>query len=78
MLTSLGRAEQHDVAGFGEPAAGFQAGDLSPIDGGLGGEVEMGDRLDRRVTRIADALAGTGFSAGIGLHRQDGTEIVFQ
>jgi hypothetical protein len=55
-----------------------QAGDLGAVDGGLGGEVEVGDRLDRGETGIPDALAGTGFSAGIGFHCQHGGQIVLQ
>jgi hypothetical protein len=62
-LTRAGWAEEHDVAGFGEPAAGFQSGDLGAVEGGLGGEVEVGDRLDRREPGVSDALAGTGFGA---------------
>ncbi|GFG62554.1 hypothetical protein MKUB_00440 [Mycobacterium kubicae] len=77
-FTGARRAEQHDVAGFGQPAAGFQAGDLGAVDAGLGGEVEVGDRLDRWESGIPDALTGTGFSTGIGLHCQDGAEVVLQ
>jgi hypothetical protein len=52
-LASAWRTHQYDIAGFGKPAAGFQAGDLGAIDVGLGREVEVGDRLDRRQSRIA-------------------------
>ena len=72
------RAEQDDVAGLGQPATGLQAGDLGSVDAGLGGEVEVGDRLDRREPGIADALTGTGFRASIGLHRQHGGQVILQ
>ncbi|BBY12492.1 hypothetical protein MMARJ_32320 [Mycobacterium marseillense] len=71
-------AEQHDVAGLGKPATGFQSGDLSAVDGGLGGEVEVGDRLDRREPGIPDALTCTRFRTGIRFHRQDRTQVVLQ
>lgn len=71
-------AEQDDVAGLGQPAAGLQSGDLSPVDAGLGGEVEVADRLDRGEPGIADTLTGTGFGAGVGLHRQHSGQVVLQ
>ena len=77
-LAGAGWAEQDDVAGFGEPAATFQSGDLSPVDGRLGGEVEVGDRLDRREPGIPDTLACSGFGAGIGFHRQYRSQVVLQ
>ena len=30
-FTGAGRTEQDDVAGFGQPAAAFEAGDLGPV-----------------------------------------------
>lgn len=72
------RAEQHNIAGLGQPSAGFQAGDLSAVHSGVGGEVEIGDRLDCRETRIADTLAGTGFRASVGFHGQHRTEVFLQ
>ena len=71
-------SQQDDVAGFGQPAAAFQAGDLGAVEGWLGGEVEVGDGLDRREPGIPDPLAGSGFGAGIGFHRQHSAQVVLQ
>jgi hypothetical protein len=73
-----GRAEQDDVAGFGEPAAALGAGDLGAVESGLGGEVDAGDRLGRRESGIADALACSGFGAGIGFHCQHRGQVVLK
>lgn len=66
------------LRGFGQPAAGFQPCDLCAVEGGSGAQVEVGDRLNRRESRVSDALAGTGFCAGVGLHRQNRAEVVLE
>lgn len=71
-------SEEDDVACFGKPATGFEAGDVGMVHCRLGGEIEIGDRLDRRESRGSNTKAGTRFGAGIGFHRQHGGQIVLQ
>ena len=74
-LAGSGRAEQHDVAGFGQEPAGGQGGDLL-ADGGLGVEVEVLQRLDGGEPGGADPQLGAGGVAGADFAFEDGGEVV--
>ncbi len=65
-LAGAGRPEKADVGGFVDPGQLREVVDQRPFGGGLGGEVEVFERLGRREAGGADALAGAG-----GLARED-------
>ena len=74
-LAGAGRAEQHDVAGFGEEPAGGQGGDLLP-DAGLGVEVELLDRLAGTEPGRPDPQLGAGCVPGGDLPVEDRGEVL--
>src|SRR5829696_9750921 len=59
-LAGAGRAEEADVGGLLDPGELREVADQWAFGAGLGGEVEVLQRLGRREAGGADALAGTG------------------
>ena len=54
-LADAGRAEEQDILGLGDEAAGGELANQPLIDGGLEFEVELFERLHRREVRDLDA-----------------------
>jgi hypothetical protein len=63
-LAGAGRAEEADVGGFLDPGQLREMLDQWTFGAGLGGEVEVFQRLGRRERGVADALARPGGLAG--------------
>ncbi len=74
-LAGAGRAEQHDVAGFGEERAGGQVRDCV-AEGGLGVPVEVLEGLAGREPGGADPQLGAGGVAGGDFAFEDRGEVV--
>ena len=73
-LAGPGRAEEADVAVLGDPGELREVQDQRPLGAGLGGEVEVLERLVGGEGGVADALAGAGGVAGEDLGLQQRLE----
>jgi hypothetical protein len=74
-FAGAGRAEEHDVAGFGEERAGGQGADLG-AHGGLGVPVEVLEGLGGREPGCFGPQLGAGRVAGADFAFEDGGEVV--
>jgi len=75
-LTSAGRAQEDDVAGLGEVAAGSKRGDVAATQPGLVVEHELLEGLGGGEAGSADPQLRTGGVAGGDFSVEDGDQVV--